>query len=119
MEGREGDGAQSSSTHDGEGNGETRIFHRRTILDSFISVIQKLYYDSLLQFNQFFLTFDSLELGRLPTFDPENGLLFEGNAQKKCGEKERERTLTRRREAKEPAVRGTSSRARVRGSENV
>lgn len=33
--------------------------------------------------------------------------------------RERERTLTRRREAKEPAVRGTSSRARVRGSENV
>lgn len=90
----------------GEGNGETRIFLRRYSIPLSLrfrnSTIQKLY-DSLLPTNFSQLShrplFLSLSNRRLPTFESSmkrfrktNGLLFEGNAQKKlrCGERERE-----------------------------
>lgn len=96
----------------GEGNGETRIFLRRYSIP-----LSLRFRNSTIRFFQpifpnfrIVLSF-SLSNQRLPTFESSmkrfrktNGLLFEGNAQKKlrCGEREREKTLTRRREAKEP-----------------
>lgn len=96
----------------GEGNGETRIFLRRYSIP-----LSLRFRNSTIRFFQpifpnfrIVLSF-SFSLERLPTFESSmkrfrktNGLLFEGNAQKKlrCGEREREKTLTRRREAKEP-----------------
>lgn len=84
----------------GEGNGETRIFLRRYSIP-----LSLRFRNSTIRFFQpifpnfrIVLSF-SLSNQRLPTFESSmkrfrktNGLLFEGNAQKKlrCGERERE-----------------------------
>lgn len=110
----------------GEGNGETRIFLRRYSIPLSLRFRKESeLYDSLLPTNFSQLLHRpfslSLSIRRLPTFESSmkrfrktNGLLFEGNAQKKlrCGERERENShAAKRRE-------GTSSyaeRPRERG----
>lgn len=106
----------------GEGNGETRIFLRRYSIP-----LSLRFRNSTIRFFQpifpnfrIVLSF-SLSNQRLPTFESSmkrfrktNGLLFEGNAQKKlrCGERERENSHAAKRSE------GTSSyaeRPRERG----
>lgn len=106
----------------GEGNGETRIFLRRYSIP-----LSLRFRNSTIRFFQpifpnfrIVLSF-SFSLERLPTFESSmkrfrktNGLLFEGNAQKKlrCGERERENSHAAKRSE------GTSSyaeRPRERG----
>lgn len=106
----------------GEGNGETRIFLRRYSIP-----LSLRFRNSTIRFFQpIFPNFRivlslSLLIRRLPTFESSmkrfrktNGLLFEGNAQKKlrCGERERENSHAAKRSE------GTSSyaeRPRERG----
>lgn len=106
----------------GEGNGETRIFLRRYSIP-----LSLRFRNSTIRFFQpIFPNFRivlslSLLIRRLPTFESSmkrfrktNGLLFEGNAQKKlrCGERERENSHATKRSE------GTSSyaeRPRERG----